>query len=222
MSLATICRLLVNCSYEAPSAAPDSELHEKDAGDLISRLEKIEIILFQSPFQGQGVATSMTSLGAVSASKLPFNPVSPTSAEIESLLISNVVRILREKQISARRVVIEYFRTIHPWLPIISISQYATLLETDDHLKYTSGLALLILSMFLVTAAPSGLEDADSYANSTLYRTCKTQFSLFLSLGGSGVQFVQAGLLVALSEHMQGLPDQAYITLGICARTASA
>ncbi|KAL1964574.1 hypothetical protein VTN77DRAFT_6871 [Rasamsonia byssochlamydoides] len=221
-------RLSMDCSYgelsDPPETGPESKFEE-----IFRRLDRIEAHVFRSEQHQAAALTSQPANSLATAAseaeksrmeKWQLNPAFITPSYMKFLLGINTMRTLEENRTNPREVGHKYFRTIHRWMPIVSEEKFSRGLEGVHRMEPTAEFALLVLSMFLVTANPSAFKDGVSRADSSLYRICKYQYSLFLSLGEPSIDFIQAGLLIAFFEHVQCVADRAYVTVGSCARMA--
>jgi hypothetical protein len=59
---------------------------------------------------------------------------------------------------------------------------------------------------------------AASLEESAWYLACKSFFGQYVALGSPKIELMQAGVLIALFEHLQSIGDRALTTLGICTR----
>lgn len=129
----------------------------------------------------------------------------------------NLFGTLEEHQTTIRDVVRAYAETIHVWLPIVSESlvleaiKIIELLGPDDNAA-----SLLILAMHLLTYNNDSLT-----VRRTLYDTCRYFFFSLLAADRPTIALIQAGLLLALFEHLQCIEEREYATIGICARLIS-
>lgn len=141
------------------------------------------------------------------------------SCQMNCLLLNSMRQILQENLSTEKQVLEKYLQTVHQWLPIVPSADVLRAVDSEEHDELNTGCALLILSMFLVTEKQSHTASA-VWNTERVYRTCKNQFVTFLSSGETSLYAVQAGVLITLFEYTQDLIDDAYTTLGICARTA--
>jgi len=76
---------------------------------------------------------------------------------------------------------------------------------------------LLALAIHLVITPLSEHPADKPLSESPWYRICKYHFGLYVALIEPSIETVQAGLLIALFEHVQCVENRAPITLNICA-----
>jgi hypothetical protein len=109
-----------------------------------------------------------------------------------------------------------YFSFIHTWYPIIAKKELYDRLPCIRS-SPKGDFSLLVLAIHLVSRIYGHIpRERDSLQQ--LYHTTKGFYSILVSTGRSSIEFVQAGLLLAVYEHFQALHDAAYQTLGACAR----
>ena len=109
-----------------------------------------------------------------------------------------------------------YFSRIHPWFPFISqqifYERFQTLNSTSEH-----SFVLLLCSMHLILFIPPQPEVG--WARSSTYSEVKRLLSLAEAQGPLVIDLVQCRILVTLYEMNHGAIDEAYLSLGSCART---
>jgi hypothetical protein len=107
-----------------------------------------------------------------------------------------------------------YFKTVHPWFPVISRTKfYGNLLNRASY--QDCDLALLVLCMRLILHQPS---NSGTRTHSRLYVEAK-KYVVDLELSGLlAMSLIQASLLIALYEIAHGIYPAAYVTVGACAR----
>lgn len=108
----------------------------------------------------------------------------------------------------------KFFKSVHMWMPIISKPQFrATLLNRLTYKK--AELYLLVLSIKLICAR-------GTTRNTPLYEAVKLfQFKIETS-GVLSVLVLQASILIALYELGNSVYPAAYLSVGSCARYATA
>lgn len=107
-----------------------------------------------------------------------------------------------------------FFETVHKWMPILSKKQfYLNLLNRLSHRR--AELFLLALSMKLCS---SRVKTADS----ELYRVVKQLYFVIESCGTLSMQVLQAGILIALYELGHAIYPATFLSVGACARYATA
>lgn len=108
----------------------------------------------------------------------------------------------------------EFFKSVHTWMPIISKPQFcATLLNRLTYKK--AELYLLVLSMKLCCARQTTLDTA-------LYETVKLLHFKIETSGVLSVLVLQAAILIALYELGHSIYPAAFLSVGSCARYATA
>ena len=113
-----------------------------------------------------------------------------------------------------------YLETVRQWLPILNrqrLPQRMKILSESPNLQ----LALLLLSIYLITRVPCRHQPPEGMQNN-LYTTIKKIFLLLQAAERPSLELLQAGALITLYEHGHGIPDKAYVTIGICARLGQA
>jgi hypothetical protein len=125
------------------------------------------------------------------------------------MLISNLVGDI----LDVRHTAMEFFQTIHPWMPLISKKRFY-----DHHLKHSlhsqADLTLLFLCIKLITKIPP------SDPRSPLYNAAKHFFLEVETSGICNIQVLQAGVLISLYEIGHSLYPAAFLSVGACARFA--
>ncbi|KAK8101830.1 hypothetical protein PG999_012204 [Apiospora kogelbergensis] len=131
-----------------------------------------------------------------------------------------------------------YFHTLYLYIPIISRPRFHDNLVTLGATP-SADFSVLLLSMHLVILVPPTQDQHDSFSNrylhgdigdsvstetnsQSLYLTAKYLFAQVQCTLPPSVHLIQAGLLIAIYEYTRGQPDQALITISLCARLAYA
>jgi hypothetical protein len=148
-----------------------------------------------------------------------LNPALLQPSYIQMILQMNLIKLIEESGISVHEVTQKYFQTIHNWMPMISKEHFLGAMEKHPLPDPHSTLSILLYALYLVTSCPE--DDVTSTEQSRLYIIVKYQYSLLLSLGESSIELIQAGVLIALYEHVQCIPHRAYVTIGNCVRMAN-
>jgi hypothetical protein len=78
-----------------------------------------------------------------------------------------------------------------------------------------------MLSMSLVELHPSEDPARQIVSQQALYPELKTLFTRLQYRVTGSIRLIQAGLLLTVYEYACGKPDDAYISIGTCARLAS-
>lgn len=110
-----------------------------------------------------------------------------------------------------------FFTSVHVWFPIINRNKFYGNF-THASLQHETDLALLVLCMKMLIAQPSG-DESNSKAT---YLSVKSLLVQLEQAGFFSITILQALLLTALYEIGAGIYPSAYMTVGTCARYASA
>lgn len=111
-----------------------------------------------------------------------------------------------------------YFQGIHRHLPIISRKRF------HDQLFHIGafpppGFSILLLTICLLTYHPKSLpQTTPPVGRESLYLSVKLLFAQVQTLAPLSVDFIQAGILLALYEYANGRPDDAFLSITACAR----
>ncbi|KAF2735341.1 hypothetical protein EJ04DRAFT_552099 [Polyplosphaeria fusca] len=138
------------------------------------------------------------------------------------MLWGSLLRVLEQTGRTVQSVMERYFKHIHHWLPMISRTRVAKEYQGFGELEPNAGLTMLVLAMHLVVTSPSEHPNSNrnDLSESPWYRACKHHFAQHIGLLEPELGFIQAGILIALFEHSQGVKGRAHTTIGICARMA--
>lgn len=138
----------------------------------------------------------------------------------DSVMASQVSQIIRVEGKHLEEILLNYFESIHLWLPIISRKRF--------HNRYThfqtapsADFSLLLLAMRLITQHPSTDFEVDR-EREVVYLATKTIFAQVQAFIPSSSHLVQAGIIISHYEHAHGMVEAAYITIGTTARMAFA
>jgi len=112
-----------------------------------------------------------------------------------------------------------YFEYVHQWMPVISKELFYENLKNAEG-SPRADFYLLILCIHLMIQVPAGDSKANQLQNS-LYLTTKCLYACLQILLPPSIAGLQAGLLIATFEHASGLCEEAYVTIGACARASS-
>lgn len=126
--------------------------------------------------------------------------------EVQSTLGTSILDI--------QDIVDRYFANIHTWLPFVSKKRMELTLSNPG-IELTFDLALLLLSMKLITAIPAR---GPPSIRSPLYTLTKRYYSMVESSGLISLQTLQANILIAAYEIGHAVYPAAYLTTGNCAR----
>jgi hypothetical protein len=152
------------------------------------------------------------------------------------MMFGSVFRVMSASRTSVEAVTKAYFDYTHKWLPIISPERFEEEINKFKDFRPTSGFLLTLLAMHLIVTPPSQHPPANSLSESPWYRACKYYFGVWTGFAelyhseSDGpppdmvlcLDVIQAGMLIALFEHTQCVPNRALVTLGFCARIAYA
>lgn len=146
---------------------------------------------------------------------LASEPIAPNH------LKNAVIRKLEASMDTPESAVSAYHRAIEPWFPIA--------FKLQDRLRPTwdetsLDLALLCLSILLLTTSPSLAAKSDGNISEleTLYLQTKSSLALAEGLGFNSFPIVQARILITLFEVSHGFYPAAYISIGATLRAADA
>ncbi|KAL3471631.1 hypothetical protein BJX99DRAFT_237038 [Aspergillus californicus] len=131
------------------------------------------------------------------------------------ITVMNIMQTIHKEGASGRQIAQKYTSTIHTWMPLLSsegITQRAT---SYDDLHGLPEVAILLLSMFLLTQEKSQLVQtgADHHPS---YLLCKHLFSTTYAVVEVSWDLLRAGILLALFEHMHAMQERSKMTLGTC------
>ncbi|KAL3479657.1 hypothetical protein BJX99DRAFT_66935 [Aspergillus californicus] len=119
---------------------------------------------------------------------------------------------------------VRYFQTIHFFIPIVSRRRFhAHLISFGVTPKADFALVLLCMGLLTYTAdspentEPKGRLSVDAM---TFYVTTKSLLAQAQALCAPTVHLIQAGVLLAVYEYAHGHLEQAFVSIGSCARMA--
>ncbi|KAH7007919.1 putative fungal-specific transcription factor [Macrophomina phaseolina] len=124
----------------------------------------------------------------------------------------DILALLTDQANTVLDTALEFFRTVHTWMPIISKKRI------DLGIPLRNGgpdLALLFLAMKLIISIPEGGAQA-----SPLYTATKRFLDVLQSGGTLTLACLQAMVLVALYEYGHAVYPAAWMTIGACVRYA--
>ncbi|RDK38385.1 hypothetical protein M752DRAFT_307687 [Aspergillus phoenicis ATCC 13157] len=141
-------------------------------------------------------------------------------ATIESALYLQVYRILRATGQNFDDVKVRYFRGMHTFLPIISPECLNYDLGNSQFAPPPTSVSILLLSMCLITYHPefSYRQDIERIDQASLYLTTKSLFTQVQSSSPDSLRLIQAGIIIAIYEYSSGRNNDAFATIGYCAR----
>jgi len=138
------------------------------------------------------------------------------SLNIDRQLTDEVFTIMSNDEESIYASCARYFITVHMWYPILVKEEFYDRLENIKSMPMAD-FSILVFNIYylgqIYRQPPRQKEDLKQ-----LHRKAKSLHYLLVSAGRRSITLVQAGLLLALYEHTQALHDDAFQTIGICAR----
>lgn len=136
----------------------------------------------------------------------------------ENIFHFQAYNIIRSDGEQIDSIASRYFRGTHLWLPIVSRRSFYQRLQTFQSVP-AADLAVLILSMKLLNRYPSANPHQEQ-EREVLYLATKTIFIQIHAVKSSSVWLIQAGIIIATYEQAHGMLENAYVSIGICARLA--
>ena len=137
----------------------------------------------------------------------------------EAAMCTQICRLIEKTDSSTDEMVARFFQGIHRRIPILSQARFQdNVRHSTNH--WRADFSILLLAICLVTyrkSFPSSPIDTES-----LYLATKMLFTQVQSLVPLSTSLIQAGVLISFFEYAHRLPDVAFISLGLCARMASA
>ena len=194
-------RLLLRCDYGYGASVPPLLKPEPTT------------IQVSSPGSSTGSNRSVSELQASSHFLASFSPGVQSSPAVgfEGDIAGHVLEILSTHGEDVSSVILNYFRTIDTWLPIISLERIERRLDTlVPHPSVE--LATLLLCMYLIVRAP----DTGRNMQDSTYYDAKFLISMQMSSGKTAIDIVQGGLLLCVYEQCHGMPQAAQITMAGC------
>lgn len=119
-----------------------------------------------------------------------------------------------------------YFCGFHRHLPIISRARFNSNL-VGGKAAPTADFCVLLQAICLITHAPAlgyhaGHIAATSVEQKSIYLNTRSLFAQVQASCSPSIPLIQAGLLLAVYEYIQGRPDDAFVTISGSARMAYA
>ncbi|KAF2260569.1 hypothetical protein CC78DRAFT_24336 [Lojkania enalia] len=226
-------RLALNCSYTEGDILDRIEAGQepRDAkfDEIFRRLDAIEAHVFSQNQSAAGIQDGQQSPeetlteeanGNVHSHAWSLTPEHLRTESREDILRGIVLRVLTDNSTTVEAVINRYYEHTHHWLPIIPREKAERELQKFNELHPQLGFSLLIMALHLIVTPYSQHPQSRIVSESPWYRTCKYHFAQYVTLTGPLLDTIQAGMLIALFEHTQGLTQEALLTLGICARLA--
>jgi hypothetical protein len=216
-------RRRIICTYNSSDdSKATSELQQ-----LRERLEKVETSITAQPRQYNETSNSLPSkensiagwmdslVDVCSWDTLIFQP---SVSNIHSFVASKVRQITGHNGNAITASCATYFRDVHPWMPVISEKLFYDNLRGSE-ISPRADSALLTLCIHLLVQVP--VSDAEAVRmQELLYLTTKCLYVCLQAILPQSITGLQAGLLIATFEHTSGLCNEAYMTIGGCARAS--
>ncbi|PVH99556.1 hypothetical protein DM02DRAFT_430475 [Periconia macrospinosa] len=224
-------RLTLECSYSEgakPIRETDSVSSESRFDEVFQRLQRLEAHVFPSGHAKDGpLPQDVLSNGhsnkqddkIITHENWAVNPGYVKPSHMTLVLFGTLTSVLGESNTTMQAVVQQYFKTTARWLPMIWQAKIEEQVSRFRGLESTSKFHLQCLAMFVLSSHVTA-QQGQTLAEHPWYRACKYFFAHFIALGKPCVEYVQAGMLLALFEHVQCVEDRAPTTLGICIRVA--
>lgn len=165
-----------------------------------------------------GNAVPDPNMGLASLSPSLFTSLDGGAEDIHDFVYRSLLQILRDEA-TIRQVAAEYFGTVNTWFTIV---EQASFYEDLDNMfsARSAEVGLLVLCMLLITRTPQ--QTPGSNMQEGLYLSVKTTFTIVEAKVPLSKHLLQANLLIAMYEHGQSMPQQAYCSLGTCIRMTRA
>ncbi|KAJ5781970.1 N-terminal binuclear Zn cluster-containing/DNA binding domain-containing protein [Penicillium psychrosexuale] len=187
----------IDSSITDPASIPISEIRREDEQRIIS--ESAESTVLAERFLDPEV---------FHRAQLEVQSLDPAFAITNE--VSDLVGGLLEIKATAKK----FFETVHTWMPIVSKNQFTA--KLPNRLAHRRAeLYLLVLAMKLCHANVS----ADKRG---LYRAVKQLYFEVELSGILSILVLQSGILIAIYELGQGIYPAAFLSVGCCARYATA
>lgn len=136
---------------------------------------------------------------------------------IDSTIYLQVLRIIRSTGQVVEDIATRYFRGIHSFIPIVSRPRFQDTLSDLGHPPPVS-FSLLLLSICLVTYHPELSQIASPPATSSLYLATKALFTQVQASAPLSLNLIQTGVIIATYEYANGRVQDAFASIGACAR----
>ncbi|KAF2643609.1 hypothetical protein P280DRAFT_547732 [Massarina eburnea CBS 473.64] len=238
-------RLVTFCAYNNEHERPEvqqtdtvtaSESADSRFDDVFQRLQRLEAQVFQTgannasiqntPSQDsvmieneeQSQAPQTGSPRTVDPESWALNPGHLRIRHMSMILLSSLMRILKENNTTMPAVAQLYFGQTHKWLPIIWQAKFERQVAAFNVIDDTDGFLLQMLAMHLLVT-PIDAEKLKRPEECPWYRTCKYHFAQYVALAEPRIELVQVGMLIALHEYLQDM-ERALTTLGVAIRIA--
>lgn len=225
-------RLSAHCEYESEkngeaNAVPEAT--ESSLAEVFRRLERIEANVFPPDANTERRHRRQPAEDSTAAPDFPTTnghhkwsvDLGHLSKEYMGFLVyGNLFGVMSEGKTTIDIVKKKYFDSIHTWLPMISSTRFDKEHQLFKGFEPGGGFTLSVLAMHLLVTPPGKHPPAKAMAESRWYRACKYYFMMAIAVEELEIGMVQAGILIALFEHMQQIDDRALFTLGVSARLA--
>lgn len=136
---------------------------------------------------------------------------------LNSTLYLQIIRIIRLVDHSVDDISMRYFRGIHTFIPVISPCRFRQELLHSSTLP-SATFSLLLLSMCLITYHPGLAKGSSAIDHATLYLTTKSLYTQIQSSFPNSLHLIQAGIIIASYEYATKKINDAFASIGVCAR----
>ena len=156
-----------------------------------------------------------------SASSVPASGFGLVESQVSAAVLQHLDSISR-KSWPIDIFISAYFSTFHRSFPILNEKIFRSQLQEES---LSAGFSTLLLAMVLISNLSSKIAfrsvDASKDGGKTkeeLYSTLKNIYSSLLSTGNVTTEIVQAGIIIAAYEYCQAMHQDAWLSIGTCAR----
>jgi hypothetical protein len=136
---------------------------------------------------------------------------------LEQTVSEHVYWTIQSDWRSSNEIYESYFANIHKWLPILS-RKHLYHRHTESCAMPTASSSLLLLCIHLLIKIP------DQYSvrteQQTSHKIARCLYFFLQSSSPVSIELVQSGLLLSTYEHTSGLLEEAFSSIGTCARMA--
>lgn len=218
------------CDYSEGNPNPTPEdfatMRQKIA-DLEARLEGRRSESWHGPMRSISRSPTNSLLSCDGSTRFPtaffldfevFNDAQMTIPKLSGMVPAEVASTVGVSILDIQDIVDRYFANIHVWLPFISKKRMQLALSNPT-MELSLDLALLLLSMKLITQVPQG---GPQSAQSPLYTLTKNYCRMVESYGPLSLPVLQANILIAAYEVGHAIYPAAYLSTGHCARMGHA
>jgi hypothetical protein len=136
---------------------------------------------------------------------------------LHSIIYLQILRIIRSTGQTIDEICHRYFRGMHSFIPILSAPQFH---EQLIHLAAfpSATFSVLLLSMALVTYHPGLVLPSSGVDHATLYFTTKSLYTQAQGSFANSLPLIQAGIIIASYEYATQRINEAFCSIGVCAR----